>query len=176
MRIITGKYKGQRLWALAGLKIRPTSDRLKESLFNLISSYISESRVLDLFAGTGNLGLEALSRGAKAAVFVDKSPQAIQAITKNIKALNIQNAPVYRQDILKGLHFLKGPFDIIFMDPPYNKGLIEKTLNILQNSPWLLFPNTIIVIESSPKETFNAKGLITQRKYDQSLISILKLE
>jgi 16S rRNA (guanine966-N2)-methyltransferase len=175
MRIIAGKYKGRRLFVPAGLKIRPTSDRVKEAIFNILSPYLSEALVLDLYAGTGNLGIEALSRGAKRAVFVDKHPLAIQTIKRNLFILGIKDeALVYKRDILKGLSFLKEQYQLIFMDPPYEKGYIEKTLAYL--FPFLA-KDGIIIIEHSPKEKFSLKGffLIDRRQYGQTEVSFLKL-
>ncbi len=175
MRIISGKYKGRRLFVPAGLKIRPTSDRVKEAIFNILSSNLPKTLVLDLYAGTGNLGIEALSRGGKRAVFVDKHPLAIQTIKRNLLALGIKDeAFVYKRDILKGLSFLKERFQLIFMDPPYEKGYVEKTLALL--SPYLA-KEGIIVIEHSPKEKFSLKGfsLMDRRQYGQTQVSFLKL-
>ncbi len=177
MRVITGKYKGRRLLVPAGLKIRPTSDRVKESIFNVLLPFSQDTIVLDLYAGTGNLGIEALSRGAKRTVFIDKHHLAIQTIKKNLLALGIKKeAVIYKRDILKGLNFLKDTYHLIFMDPPYAKGYVEKTLNLIRHLPGLLAKEGIIVIEHSPQERFSLKGflLIDKRQYGQTEVSFLR--
>lgn len=178
MRVITGKYKGRRLVVPAGLKIRPTSDRVKEAIFNILPP-LQDTIVLDLYAGTGNLGIEALSRGAKKAVFIDKHHLAIQAIKKNLLALGIKKeAVIYKRDILKGLDFLKDTYHLIFMDPPYTKGYVERTLNLIRHLPGLLTKEGIIVIEHAPQERFSLEGflLIDKRQYGQTEVSFLGRE
>ncbi len=130
MRVITGTAKGIHLKTLEGLDVRPTTDRVKEGMFSSIQFDISGSTVLDLFAGSGQLGIEALSRGAKQAVFVDHSPQAIRVIRENLKKTGLQGrAQVYQKE---SEHFFTlcpdACFDFIFLDPPYRKDILQKIL------------------------------------------------
>ena len=129
MRIISGTRRGRKLKEPRGLDIRPTSDIVKESIFNIIQFDIEGARVLDLFAGTGQLGIEALSRGARGAVFVDSKPEAARLIRENLKMCGFEDlAEVHTRDALS---YLKGGerFDLIFVDPPYDTPLIDKTLS-----------------------------------------------
>ena len=181
MRIIAGQYKGRKLTRIKGMKIRPTSDRIRESLFSILSQKIDNALVLDLFAGTGALGLEALSRGAAKSFFIDKSKESIKIINKNIELLNIKD----RTEVL--LHdashigfptaFFKNRFDLIFMDPPYNKDLIA---NILGNVDLLniMGDDSIIIAEHSIHENDFGKisdfDLFDKRSYGETLISFFK--
>lgn len=137
MRIITGTAKGRKIKAPEGLNTRPTSDRVKESLFNILNNKvnINGAKVLDLFAGTGNLGLEALSRGALNCIFVEHDKKTYNILNENIKTLGFNDiAKVYNQDSFAFLDFLnklKQKFDIIFLDPPYGKGFIEKAIALI---------------------------------------------
>ena len=123
MRITGGTHRGRTLKTLRGQKVRPTSDRVREALFSMIGARLPEAAVLDLFAGTGSLGLDALSRGAERATFVDKSRQALDVIRQNVEALGLGECAVIKQiDIQAGnlrLAELEGPFDLVFIDPPY---------------------------------------------------------
>ena len=128
MRVISGSARGRKLRDFNGEDIRPTSDMVKESIFNIVQFDIEGRRVLDLFAGTGQLGLEALSRGASSAVFVDSSQDSIRLIKDNIRICGFSEASsVYRRD---GVGFLSycDVFDLIFIDPPYDTDLAEKAL------------------------------------------------
>lgn len=128
MRIIAGEAKGRKIVAPEGRETRPTSDRVKESLFNILMNEIGDAKVLDLFAGTGNLGLEAVSRGASQCIFVDNSRDSIKIIHKNIELLKYEDfCEVYDNDAymaLNVLHKRNIRFDIIFLDPPYHKNII----------------------------------------------------
>lgn len=135
MRIIAGTARGRRLKAVKGMNTRPTADRVKESLFNIISPVIRDAVVLDLFAGTGNFGCEALSRGAGLVFFVDNSGLSIKTIKYNVNNLGFAGrARVYKMNVtafLKG-RGSKGPvFDLIFMDPPYGKELLVPTIELI---------------------------------------------
>ena len=128
MRVISGSARGRKLREPVGLEIRPTSDMVKESVFNIIQFDIEGRRVLDLFAGTGQLGIEALSRGAKSAVFVDSASNAVKLIKENVNLCGFSDsASVYARDVLS---YLKNDerFDIIFIDPPYDSQLAVKAL------------------------------------------------
>ncbi len=148
MRVISGTAKGRKLKEPAGNAIRPTTDMVKESLFNIIQFDIEGRRVLDLFAGTGQLGIEALSRGALSVVFVDESNDAIKLIRDNVKNIGFEDkATVTRGDATA---FLKRgeSFDVIFLDPPFDSGLIEKALNNIIEFD-ILKENGIIICETN---------------------------
>jgi 16S rRNA (guanine966-N2)-methyltransferase len=156
MRIISGQAKGRKLFPPPGQskEIRPTSDRAREALFSILGSRIRNSRVLDLFAGTGALGCEALSRGAESVTFVDMSKQALTLIKKNIPLVpdGVRRSTVIQHDLRRSLPFPavntpdNGPFDLIFADPPYQKGLAEKILLFLDKST-VLSQKVLIIIE-----------------------------
>lgn len=152
MRVIAGRFKGRTLVSPSGMETRPTSDRLRETLFNVLAhgydNPIADARVLDLFAGSGALGLEALSRGAAFAQFVEEAASARGAIKANIDALGLAGiTKVYRRDAT-----YLGPlppdeaFSLIFCDPPYGKGLAEKALISAREGRWLA-PNALIIVE-----------------------------
>ena len=139
MRIIAGSAKGRRLTAPAGQNIRPTADRAKEALFSIIASQLPDAIVLDLFAGTGSLGLEALSRGAKEAIFVDCGKEALTLTAANIRACGFtpKQARLIRHDLRRGLptEIAGRFFQVIFLDPPYDQGLADATLTLLEGIP-----------------------------------------
>lgn len=149
MRIIAGSLRGLKLKTPKGMTTRPTSDRVKESLFNILGTRVYHAKVLDLFAGTGNLGLEALSRGALQAVFVDRVTANL--IHKNLVKTRLEaKARVFSQDVEQVLKRLanKGEiFDLLFADPPYHQGLAERTLTILAAHPALLSTSGLCMIE-----------------------------
>ncbi len=153
MRIITGKARGARLKAPKGLSTRPTSDRVKESLFSILGGRVVGRRVLDLFAGTGSLGLEALSRGAEYAVFVDRATDNI--LRDNAEHAHLADAVrVMRGDVFASLSRLDAEgerFDLVFCDPPYAKGLWERTLIELDASP-ILSRDAMVVVECGGDE------------------------
>ncbi len=149
MRIISGIAKGRRINAPKGVKIRPTSDRVKEAIFNTITPLINNSEFLDLFAGTGNIGIEALSRGATRCTFVDQSPQAIKFIKANIANLAFEDrSRIIKGDVRKITDRLEGNYDIIFMDPPYGCDLV---LPVLKKLNLLLKEAGIVVVETEHK-------------------------
>ena len=131
MRIISGKARGTKLYTLEGLTTRPTLDRVKESIFNIIQSKIQDSTVLDLFAGSGAIGLEMISRGASKAILCDKSKDAIEIIEKNIEKTHMKDkVELYNLDFENCIDKVKTiKFDIIYLDPPYNTNYISKALN-----------------------------------------------
>ena len=129
MRVITGTARGRRLKELEGMETRPTTDRVKEGLFSVIQFEIEGRKVLDLFAGTGQLGIECLSRGAESAVFVDRRPDAVKLIRENLKVTDLTDrARVVSGDSMEFLKSLREPFDIILLDPPYAAGLLEPAI------------------------------------------------
>lgn len=130
MRVITGTAKGKRLAAPEGRDVRPTPERVKEGIFSAIQFDIEGRRVLDLFAGSGQLGIEALSRGAESAVFVDTSAQSVALVEKNISSCGFNDkAKVVKSDFSSFAALKKGEFDIAFLDPPYNAGFLEPAIN-----------------------------------------------
>jgi 16S rRNA (guanine966-N2)-methyltransferase len=135
MRIIAGSFRGRRLHSPKGDRIRPTIDRVRESIFSIIAGRLPGARVLDLFAGTGAMGLEALSRGAQFCLFVDKGSEALHLVRENIGLCGAQGrSRIIRASAdaaIRRLESDKELFDIIFMDPPYGKGYVEKTLGIV---------------------------------------------
>lgn len=179
MKIISGKYKGRTLDGFTLEGTRPTMDRVKESLFAIIQEHITNSIVLDLFSGSGNLGIEALSEGASYAYLVDANYKATATIRKNINRLGITQAAILTMDYKKALDELKRKsqkFSIIFLDPPYKTTYIEESLKrIIQND--LLEEDGIIVCESDdlkkviyPKELTSVK----QKKYGDKFVVFLK--
>ncbi len=145
MRVITGSARGRRLKTPEGQDIRPTTDNVKESVFNILQFDIEGRRVLDLFAGTGQLGIECLSRGAREAVFIDADRDAVKIVKENLKTCGF-SAPVLQQDALSYLSAC-GKFDLIFVDPPYDAGLYEPVLEKI-NSVDILSDGGIILCES----------------------------
>ena len=147
MRVITGKARGVVLKTPDGLATRPTTDRVKEALFSIIQFEIPGGKVLDLFGGTGQLGIEALSRGASSAVFVDASDVACKLIQENLKRTKLtDNAKVVRSDYLEYLRRCREKFDIILLDPPYAEVFLENSLNFISEID-ILQTNGIIVSE-----------------------------
>lgn len=148
MRVITGSARGRRLKELEGDKTRPTTDRVKEGMFSILQFDIEGRRVLDLFAGTGQLGIEALSRGAASAVFVEHRADAVRLIRENLKVTDLSDrAQVVAGDAMAYLSGVREKFDLIFLDPPYESGLLERTLAHIARFD-ILSPHGIIVAES----------------------------
>lgn len=182
MRIIRGTSKGRRLVGPKGEGIRPTSDRVKESLFNLIGE-VEGMAVLDLFAGTGNLGIEALSRGAKKAVFVERAREALRRIEQNLLQCGFRDrAEVLPKEVNRAIGLLgtRGEvFDLILMDPPYDRGWVHRTLEKLNRHP-LHHPGSILVIEHSRREPIPERTgdwkLLKQRGWGDTVISILHVD
>ncbi|NLK74616.1 MAG: 16S rRNA (guanine(966)-N(2))-methyltransferase RsmD [Clostridiales bacterium] len=152
MRVIAGKARRLQLKTPQGLDTRPTADRTKETLFNILNPYLADSDFLDLFAGSGAIGIEALSRGAKYAAFVDKDKAALDCIKMNLKTTRLESdAEIFPMDALHAIRALelKGKvFDFIFMDPPYNHMLERDILMMLHNSN-IVYCDTIIIVEAS---------------------------
>jgi 16S rRNA (guanine(966)-N(2))-methyltransferase RsmD len=145
MRVITGTARGLRLEALEGMDVRPTSDMVKEAAFSMIQFEIEGRNVLDIFAGSGQLGIETLSRGAKSATFVDANPEAVKVVKANLAHTDLsQQASVAVGDFEQFLKHTKSVFDIVFVDPPYSKGLVEAALPLLTPH---MSENGIIVCE-----------------------------
>ncbi|MCC2678733.1 MAG: hypothetical protein K0R29_1309 [Pseudobdellovibrio sp.] len=154
MRIISGKFKGRVLSSFQADHIRPTTDRVKESLFNKWMGYTEEARVLDLFSGTGNLGLEALSRGAIHVDFVDINVKSVNILKKNIEMLKLgaKEYAIYKQDVLTYLKKYQGePYNLILIDPPFTEKMAHDVMTALDGSA-CFNENTLIAIESVKKE------------------------
>lgn len=153
MRIIAGKYKGQHLVSFQAGHIRPTTDRVKESLFNIWQNHLDGARVLDLFSGTGNLGLEALSRGAASVDFVDLNRKSIEILKSNIQKLKIQEPHlVVQQETLKFLKKFEGQaYDLILIDPPFTEEMADEVMQALAQSK-AFHSQTLISIESGRRE------------------------
>lgn len=154
MRIISGKYRGHQLVAFNASHIRPTTDRVKETLFNKLQFDIDGARVLDLFCGTGNLGLEALSRNARECMFVEKNPKSIEITRQNIAKLKVPSGEyrIVNHDVLSFLRGYQGEaFDIIFADPPFTEKMAHSVMEAASQSA-AFGPQTVLAIESERKE------------------------
>jgi 16S rRNA (guanine(966)-N(2))-methyltransferase RsmD len=158
MRVIAGKARRLQLRTPEGFDTRPTTDKTKETLFNILNPYLADSDFLDLFSGSGAIGIEALSRGAKYAAFVEDSRVALDCIKANLNFTKLEDsAEIISHSALEAIRFLemKGKvFDVIFMDPPYNHMLEKEVLLALQNSN-IIYCDTIIVVEASLKTNFD---------------------
>lgn len=138
LRIIGGQWRGRKLRFADGEGLRPTADRVRETLFNWLQPVIAGARCLDLFSGSGALGLEALSRGAAEVVFVDTNPKAINSLKQNLELLGAEGAKVVRGDALKFLEGTAQPFDVVFLDPPFRRELLQPALQKLATGGWLV--------------------------------------
>lgn len=181
MRIISGSARGLKLATLEGTETRPTLDRVKEPLFSIIQMHIKDARVLDLFAGSGALGLEALSRGAQSAVFTDISKRAVEVINQNIKRMKFEEKSVVLnqsyEKTLKDLASENKEFDLIFLDPPYTSGLLENAIKEIVSYN-LLSKEGIIVVETdmeSELQKLQNVGLHIKdiRKYGRVILLML---
>lgn len=182
MRIIAGEYKGRRLDSLEGMDIRPTSDKVRESLFNILGNAVIDSVFLDLFGGTGGVGIEALSRGAKHVVFVDASSKSIKVLKGNLERLNInKNVEVYNTDYttaISKLHKYGKEFDIIFIDPPYRVGIAEAALKEIDKHPIIKQSGLIIVEHDSRDEMPERLGRLYKhrtKKYGNTTLSFYSI-
>lgn len=171
MRVITGTARGRRLTEPNGMDIRPTTDQVKEALFNIVQFDLEGRRVLDLFAGTGQLGIEALSRGARECVFLDQSKEANELIRKNLAACGLKGQ-VLRTDSLTYLRSA-APFDLIFIDPPYGKGLEGEAISLISEFD-ILTKGGIMVIETRKETEVPAVpiGFGTTREYRYGRIKL----
>ena len=173
MRVIAGTRRSLPLKTLKDDRVRPTTDRIKETLFNMLSPYVPGCRFLDLFAGSGAIGIEALSRGAEEAVFVDSSREAVEVIRENLRFTKLTDqARVLSDDVAGAIRRLETEgkaFGIIFMDPPYREGLQLKTLEALRDSV-LAGPETLIVAEALKETDLSASEemgfrIVKEKKY-----------
>jgi 16S rRNA (guanine966-N2)-methyltransferase len=184
MRVVGGRLRGRNLASPSSRDIRPTADRLRESVFNILihahGDPITEARVLDLFAGTGALGIEAISRGAKFALFIDNGAEARALMRDNVEALGLGGVTkVYRRDATNlGLAHPLEPFSLVFLDPPYGKGLAEKALVSLRDGGWLT-PDALLVVEEATAAGFKALdgyAELERRAYDDTEFVFLRVQ
>ena len=175
MRIIAGKYKGRHIYSANDQSIRPTTDRIKEYIFDILSDFVKDTRVLDLFSGTGSLGLESFSRGASQVTFVDISFNSMRVLKKNLSRINInENFHITQRSALTFLRQNKEPFDLIFADPPFkwNHYIELLPLTFLQEN---LSNYGIFVLESERTHEIewetNIYEILRQKKFDRSLIT-----
>jgi len=170
MRVIAGEFKGRQIGAVKGDDTRPTTDKVKESMFNMLGQFFDGGRALDLFAGSGNLGIEALSRGVDSTIFIDHNFSAIKVIKENIAQLKLQErTEVYRNDAFKALNVLgkkECKFDLIFLDPPYGKVSVTHLLEVVLEHN-LLNDEGLIMCEY---------GAGTNVSYDESLLRQVRHE
>jgi 16S rRNA (guanine966-N2)-methyltransferase len=170
VRVVAGEFKGRPLRAPRGMRTRPTADRVREALFSMLGD-ISGARVLDLYAGSGALGIEALSRGAASAVFVERDPRVAAVIERNLRSLGLDQE-VVRQDALRFLGRAEGPFDLVFCDPPYDS--VPRIAGPLaERLPALLANGARIVTESDKRMPLELPfTLLAERTYGDTRIAI----
>ena len=184
MRVIAGENRGAILKTVPSRKTRPTLGRVKEALFNILANKIADAEVLDLFAGSGSLGIEALSRGAKNVVFIDNNPKCIRIVRENLNkfGLNLRGS-VYVKDAYKAINYFAGKnkkFDVLLIDPPYNTGELEKIINnpclkdILSNS-------AVLVAEHSKKNTLPSSDIkelchVKSRRYGDTVLTFYEFK
>ena len=180
MRVISGKNRGTKLYTLEGLETRPTLDRVKESLFNIINFDIPNCVFLDLFAGSGAIGIEAASRGAKKVVMCEKSKEAINVINKNLEKTRLKDeVKLFNEDFEKCISKLQEKFDIIYLDPPYKTDYAFKAVNLLLEKQ-LIKEETIIIIETDIEQIVEnqLKELnitqINKKKYGRACLMFYK--
>jgi 16S rRNA (guanine966-N2)-methyltransferase len=179
--VISGTLRGRRLIAPGGRSTRPTADRIKESVFNILAGCLADRRVLDLYAGTGALGIEALSRGAASAIFIDQAKIALAALRRNIETLKLEDRTrILRWNILNNLNCLAADYqqiDLVFMDPPYEVDAVAPTLTALVACD-ALAPGARVVIEHSVRETItpplDGLRLSDQRQFGKTLVSFME--
>ena len=178
MRVVSGKARGVVLKTPDGLKTRPTADRVKEAMFSIIQFDLPGARVLDLFGGTGQLGIEALSRGAKSATFVDHQDAACKLIVENLKRTKLDSyAKIIRSDYLEYLNRASEQFDIVLLDPPYAEVFLENALNRLAEIDILQSGGIIVTERPVEKElSFELAGFCRSKdyKYGKTLLTIYR--
>ena len=176
MRIIAGTRRGHTIHAPKGLDTRPTSDRVRESVFNIIAPWVEGARVLDLYAGSGAMGLEALSRGAEAAVFVESDAEAVRTIERNLDKLRLTGARVVRHDAVTGLGQEAGAgrkYDLVLADPPYD---MTDYRSLSRYLPGVLADDGLLVFETTAKTEPDVPGLTvrTSRKYGSTRVTVFE--
>ena len=181
MRVIAGKARSLKLKTPEGLDTRPTTDRIKETLFNMLQPYLPNGIFIDLFSGSGGIGIEALSRGAKHAYFIENNKNAIACILDNLKFTRLtEDATVLKQDALSALSGIhEKEADVIFMDPPYGQEFEKQVLALLKNMPYVT-ENTLIVVEAMRDEDFSyveelGYEIVKDKRYKTNKHVFLKL-
>lgn len=176
MRIIAGEYKGRRLYTLADFSVRPTADKPKGAIFSMLADRIYDATCCDLFAGTGNLGLEALSRGADFCYFGDHSQESIDVVKKNVEMCKAEDrSKIVHGSYLKTLEAIDEKVDIFFLDPPYKKQLLEKSMEAIVRGEKLSEEGVIIAehgVDKDMPEEFLGLRKIKEKKYGIVVISI----
>ncbi|UII57295.1 16S rRNA (guanine(966)-N(2))-methyltransferase RsmD [Cytobacillus spongiae] len=171
MRVVSGKYKGKALKAVPGNTTRPTTDKVKEALFNIIGPYFNGGYGLDLFAGSGGLGIEGISRGLEKVIFVDRDGKAVQTVHENVKACGIEDqVEIYRNDSVRALKAIikrEIAFDYIFLDPPYKKQQLVSLLETIDEQKLLKHEGLIVCEHSHDVSLPNKVGELTQSKYER---------
>jgi 16S rRNA (guanine966-N2)-methyltransferase len=180
MRVVAGRHRGRALQAPPGDKLRPTADRVRESVFNILAHgefarLLQDANVLDAFAGTGAMGIEALSRGAKHATFLERDPQALAALRANLRTLNeAAHATVLTSDVLNPPRPAE-KVSVAFLDPPYREGLGPRALEALSRAGWFA-PGAIVTVEVAAREEFAAPEgfeILDERRYGAARVIIL---
>ncbi len=175
MRVIAGSARGLKLNSLSGDNTRPTTDRVKEALFSMIQFELNGARVWDAFAGSGALGIEALSRGAAFVTFTEQAPKAIKVIKSNLKNSNLENYKLIQTRAEDYLEKTSEKFDVVFLDPPYNQGFLQKLLDKLTPK---LKDGAIVIIEHNGQEQFELEkskfNLEKEKKYGKIQIHIYR--
>ncbi|HEK0789489.1 16S rRNA (guanine(966)-N(2))-methyltransferase [Proteus terrae] len=154
IRIIGGKWRGRKLPVLDSQGLRPTTDRVKETLFNWLMPVIQDARCLDCFAGSGGLGIEALSRYARETTFIEYERAVAQQITANLTLLNAENGHVIQDSALSYLAKQGSPYNVVFLDPPFHKGMLSDTIQLLENNGWLAQDCYIYIEEEVKAQTY----------------------
>jgi 16S rRNA (guanine966-N2)-methyltransferase len=176
MRVITGSARGRKLKTLDGADVRPTADRVKEGIFSAIQFDVEGRRVLDLFAGSGQLGIEAISRGAESATFVDASAESIRCVRENVSALGFDSsAKIVRSDFASFLSVTKDRFDIAFLDPPYRTGLLQRAVSAV--APVMSDAGVIICehpIDDTQPDTVGDFRVSKVYRYGKILVSVYR--
>lgn len=182
MRVVSGKFKGRQLKAVPGMNTRPTTDKVKESIFNIIGPYFDGGSALDLFGGSGSLGIEALSRGIDRVVFVDKDGKAIQTIKQNVETFELEpRVEIYRNDAMRALNALNKreiSFDLILLDPPYKRHHLEDLIHKISDYHLLSETGLIMAEHSNDVELPIILGSFKrtrQEHYGLTVISVYKL-
>lgn len=172
MRVITGSARGRNLITLEGEDVRPTTDRVKEALFSIIQFEIEGRKVLDLFSGSGQLGIEALSRGAEKAVFVDSSKKSLEVTKKNLENTGLlSGAVLVNRESISYLRSVGEKFDIVLLDPPYKSGLLQKALGEMDS---IVSPGGVVICEAPKDEELPEEigSRFQSKKYNYGKISL----
>lgn len=178
MRIIAGEHRGARIFAPPGRETRPTSDRVRENVFNIVAPWVEEAHVLDLYAGSGAMGLEALSRGATAAVFVESDPGAVRAIERNLDKLRVRGSTVLRVEATTALSREAAAgrkYDLVLLDPPY---AMTDFAPLGRYLPDVLADDGLLVVETAARVEPEVPGLSvrTTRKYGSTRVTVFEHE